>query len=394
MNLAATMPVLEAVERRILGALRFVDAVSGLPVNGSMRIEARGALLIRPSGNTILPLVPGKVQFLQNRLGLFVIKRAPLFDDYANEFMAPAAPDSLQNSILRLRLALVTTDANYLPQEFDYDLPRSLAAGPATVYDVPLKEAAFSIPITGGQITVNGQAVAVRTDDTLTDVFAAIATATNGAVTGAYDTAADQIILTGKITILLGSAADTSNFLVAARLSTNGRQVVCSHGRVRGSIFLPLDIPLFRSTSARAESSWVILRTRVVKAGTGKPLPGVLVRVYRSPRTEGDTPIGMGLSDWRDRTIGEALVAVADIPRFRPGSGATVVETEQPVEFEAVRNPSFTGVGDQLPHCTSLLSGSGPGQIISPSSSAAIQPPAEIMNVRAGAEYIVTLTMP
>lgn len=398
MNLAAApLQMLESLDRRMLGALRFVDAVSGLPVNGLMRIGTRGATEIRPRGSEALPLYPGEVRFVRNRAGLFIIVRAPLFNDYAGEFLAPEVPVSLQGGILRLRLALTTVDAGYLPQEFDYDLPRSLSAGSAAVLHssgnvdgLVLEDAPFSVPIIGGQFTVNGQTIAVQTNDTLAQVFTEITTATGGAVTGVYDAAADQIVLTGNAPIALGGSADTSNFLVISRLAANGRQVVRSHGRVAGSVFAPLDVPLFRSPSARAESGWIVVRTRVVKTGTGVPLPGVLVRVFRSPRMPLDAPVGLGLSDWRGRASGEALVTITGIPRFRPGSGDSVVETEQPVEFEAVRDPSFTGATEQLPQVTSLLSGSGPGQII---ASPAVSVPAS-MNVHAGGEYTVTLTMP
>ncbi len=402
MNLAsAPMQPLETVDRRVLGAIRFVDALSGLPVNGFMRLEARSATVIRPSGTTPVPLGPDGVRFVRNRTGRFVIERAPLFEDYTNEFLSPTVPPSLENGILRLRLALVTAAPGYLAQEFDFDLPRSLSADAATalhgtddVTGLTLSDAPFAVPVVNGQFSVSGQAVTVSTGDTLGQIFAAINTATSDAATARYDAAADQIVLTSTSPLVLGAPADTSNFLVAARLSTNGRKVVRSQDRIAASVFVPLDVPLFRSPSARSENSWIIVRARVVKTGTGEPLPGVLVRVFRSPRAPTDAPIGFGLSDWRVPTTGESFIAVAGIPRFWPGSGSSVVETEQPIAFEAVRDPSFTGAPDQLPCVTSLLSGSKSGLILAPDLSPPVPAPAPVRNVSACREYAVTLTMP
>jgi hypothetical protein len=402
MNLsAAPMHTLESVDRRVLAALRFVDAISGLPVGAPVGVEARGATAIRPSGTTVLSLVPDQVRLVRNRSGLMVITRAPWFDDYENEFVEPEPPGTLQNGIMRLRLAVTANDTGYLPQEFDIDLPRALSTTAATalhasgdVSGLVLSDAPFCVPIMGGQFTVNGQGVAIHSDDTLEEVFATITAATAGAVTGAYDATADQIVVTGTAPITLGSAADTSNFLVAARLATNGRSVVRSHGRVAGSIFVPMDVPLFRSPSAGAESGWVILRARMARTGTGQPLPGALVRVFRSPRAGADRPIGLGLSDWRGTATGEALVTIAGIRRHWPGAGDAVVETEQPIEFETVRDPLFTGAKNQLPHATALMSVGKAGMMVAPSVVPAVPAPAAIMNVRSGGEYVVTLTMP
>lgn len=384
---SAPMQLMESSDRRVLGAIRFVDAVSGLPVNGSMRIETRGATMMYPDNNVSLNLGQHSVKFLRNRSGLYVILSAPYFDDYTDEFLSPVISEYIQNGIMRFNLAVEAGDT-YLPQEFDLDLPRRLSPEENTVFvsgdldNLKLKNVPFAVPVTDGKITINGNEVNVVPEDTVAELFAAINTATNSDVVCSYCKTTDQFILNGKSIIELGSTSDKSNFLVISRLKSNGRQVVRSHGRVTGSVFVPVDIPLFRFPSARVENGMVILRTSVKKKDTHEPLPGVLVRVYRLPRKPEDLPIGMGLSDWRGLAKGEAFVVVTGITRFKPGSGESVLETEQPVEIETIRNPSFTGAEGQLPHVTSLLFSSETGQLISKGP---------VINVSAGKEYIVSL---
>jgi hypothetical protein len=397
---SSSIKTLESIDRRVLGAIRFVDAVSGLPVNGFLRIEVRGATIISSTGNTSVPTFPDSVKLLRNRAGLFVIARAPFFDSYTDEFLDPQIPDSFKDKILRLRIALVAVEGAYLPQEFDVDLPRSIDTeiklslnSSDNVNSLSLNSAPFVVPVKAGTFAVNGHPVSVNITDTLKHVFDTIKTATGGNVTGSYDAVTDQIVLASDSQITLGSSSDTSNFLVAARLSNNGRNVVRSSGRIAGSVFVPLDIPLFRSPSAPLERGWIIVRTRVLKAGSNDPLPGVLVRVFRSPRMAGDMPIGMGLSDWREHTAGEALVAISGIQKFSTGTGDKVIETQQKIEFEAIRNLSFTGAEDQLPHVTSLLYGSAEGQIVETNLLPVSSGPSPVLDVKAGGEYTVTLKL-
>lgn len=91
-----------------------------------------------------------------------------------------------------------------------------------------LSAAAFGTAVTAGTFTVNGQQITVDTADTLQAVFDRISTATGGAVTASYDSATDKITLSSAGEIVLGSATDTSNFLVAAKLHNNGTGTVSS----------------------------------------------------------------------------------------------------------------------------------------------------------------------
>jgi flagellar hook-associated protein 2 len=84
--------------------------------------------------------------------------------------------------------------------------------------DITLGSAPFSTSITAGTITVDGAQVTITTTESLQDVFADIASATDEKVTGSYDSSTDKITLSSSSTITLGSSADTSNFLSVAQL--------------------------------------------------------------------------------------------------------------------------------------------------------------------------------
>jgi flagellar hook-associated protein 2 len=98
---------------------------------------------------------------------------------------------------------------------------------------VTIGTAGFATSATSGTFTVNGAQVTVATTDSLQQVFDAISSATSGEVTASYDSTADKITLadTKGNNITLGSAADTSKFLQAARLyngSTSATSITSS----------------------------------------------------------------------------------------------------------------------------------------------------------------------
>ena len=99
--------------------------------------------------------------------------------------------------------------------------------------NVTIGTAGFATSVTSGTFTVNGAQVTVATTDSLQQVFDAISSATSGEVTASYDSTADKITLadTKGNNITLGSAADTSKFLQAARLyngSTSATSITSS----------------------------------------------------------------------------------------------------------------------------------------------------------------------
>jgi flagellar hook-associated protein 2 len=90
--------------------------------------------------------------------------------------------------------------------------------------------AGFGTPVTAGTFTVDGDQVTVSTTESLQDVFNSIATATNNKVTASYSSSTDEITLASNdgSEVVLGSAADTSNFLQVAQLYNNGTDSVTS----------------------------------------------------------------------------------------------------------------------------------------------------------------------
>jgi flagellar hook-associated protein 2 len=93
---------------------------------------------------------------------------------------------------------------------------------------VTVADAPMAVGLKEGFFTVNGKQVTVASTDTLQDVLNRISTATSGAVSASYDSATDQIRLSGGAPIVLGSASDTSNFLTAAKLNNNGTGTITS----------------------------------------------------------------------------------------------------------------------------------------------------------------------
>jgi hypothetical protein len=175
-------------------------------------------------------------------------------------------------------------------------------------------------------------------------------------------------------------------------------------------VFEPLAVDLMRAPSAPVQDGWAVLRVRVTGTGpTAGPRRGALVRIFRSPRAAQDGPIGVGMTDWRGAIAGEALVAVSAIERFRPGGGANTVEARQAIELEVTDDPNFSGAGDELPNGTRLTAGTDAGLIrrrtdpTPPAPALAVlirpdertaQPPVPPIQIRAGREYVVTVTMP
>ena len=80
--------------------------------------------------------------------------------------------------------------------------------------------------ITPGVFTVDGAQVTIAQSDSLSDVFANIAKATNNAVTASYVPGSDTIQLSSSSAITLGANNDTSNFLAATGLYNNSNAAV------------------------------------------------------------------------------------------------------------------------------------------------------------------------
>ena len=85
-----------------------------------------------------------------------------------------------------------------------------------------------------------------------------------------------------------------------------------------GSLFRPVDVPMYPAPSAPTGANWVELRATVRETATGDGLGGALLRVVSA-----GTVLARGLTDWR----GEAFVPVAGVPitTWSTEPGAVVV---------------------------------------------------------------------
>ena len=129
-----------------------------------------------------------------------------------------------------------------------------------------------------------------------------------------------------------------------------------------GNVFQPMTVELFRSPGAPVLGGWSALtRTRRARRDGGRFAWRARASICQSA-ADNDLPIGSGITEWRGDLTGEALVATADLPRFRPASGPgnDVFATTQPVELEAARDPGFTGADNQFPNPADLIAGTAP----------------------------------
>lgn len=205
----------ERVERRVLGALRCVDATTGVPIE-------------RPLQVSVATQAGAGAGLLRNRSGLYVITTAPGLQEHTHAFLEPpgGAP------ALPLLARLSDPSGGYLPRSARFRLPRDADA---------------------------------------------------------------------------------------------------SHADEEASLFRPIDIALYPSTTARTGANWALLRVSVSESG-GDLLGGALLRVTRAA-----VVLARGLSDWR----GEALLAVPGVPMTTwSDSPAAVVVGELGVQVQALFDPA------------------------------------------------------
>jgi len=96
---------LERVEWRVLGALRFVDATTGVPIEQTLLVDAPGASLLR------------------NRSGLYVIRRWNALAAHEAQFLAPPANPAPGSQTLGISVRDPAGD--YLPVTAQIRLPRT-----------------------------------------------------------------------------------------------------------------------------------------------------------------------------------------------------------------------------------------------------------------------------
>ena len=96
---------LERTEWRVLGALRFVDATTRVPVEHGLHVEAPGATLVR------------------NRSGMYVIRHWDALTTHESEFLAP--PENPAIGSRSLTLSIADPAGHYLPVTAKIPLPRT-----------------------------------------------------------------------------------------------------------------------------------------------------------------------------------------------------------------------------------------------------------------------------
>lgn len=94
----------ERLDRRVLGALRLVDAASGLPIRRPLRIEGEGFRLLR------------------NRSGLYVIDQVDALAEHRDAFESP--PDEPALGSASIALSVRDPASQYLPRLLSVALPR------------------------------------------------------------------------------------------------------------------------------------------------------------------------------------------------------------------------------------------------------------------------------
>src|SRR6185436_801178 len=109
----------ENANRRVLGALRFVNDVDDTPIRTPLHITTAPQMV----GQASDPKDAAPLRMLRNRFGLHVIQTGQGFESYVNVFDPPPTAPPLEDLIARLRV----TDPSgfFLPADFDVRLPRA-----------------------------------------------------------------------------------------------------------------------------------------------------------------------------------------------------------------------------------------------------------------------------
>ena len=106
---------LEAVERRVLGAVRYLDATTGQPVGRLLDVKGQG------------------VRLLRNLRGLYVLAAAPGLEEHPPSFQQPPASPAVGG--LTVRLSVADPTGRFLPRTHTLALPREPLASKADQED-------------------------------------------------------------------------------------------------------------------------------------------------------------------------------------------------------------------------------------------------------------------
>jgi hypothetical protein len=130
--------MLDRLERRVLGAIRLIDATTGRPLHRPLSVSAEG------------------VRFLVNRAQLYVISRAPGLEAHTAAFAAP--PDTPAPGSAPIEITIDDPLGEYLPRRATIPLPRSPAPG-ADQPDLFAPEAVSVLPSPNAALRQNWSGV-------------------------------------------------------------------------------------------------------------------------------------------------------------------------------------------------------------------------------------------
>ena len=130
--------MLDRLERRVLGAIRLIDATTGRPLHRPLSVSAEG------------------VRFLVNRAQLYVISRAPGLAAHTVAFAAP--PDTPAPGSRPIEITIDDPLGEYLPRRATIPLPRNPAPG-ADDPDLFAPEAVTMLPSPNAALRQNWSGV-------------------------------------------------------------------------------------------------------------------------------------------------------------------------------------------------------------------------------------------
>ena len=172
-----------------------------------------------------------ELETLQSRVE--ALQKASLYTNQvatsSDEDVATASVDSsTPRGSYALDIIALATNASYRGTT-------GIGGGITTSDSVTSSSAGFASTVTSGTFTVNGTVITIDGSQSLDDLMASMETAIGGAATVTYNAGTDKIEIDGAGTnVVLGSSADSSNFLKASRLFTNGTDQVDSTGQLGG----------------------------------------------------------------------------------------------------------------------------------------------------------------
>ena len=130
--------MLDRLERRVLGAIRLIDATTGRPLHRPLSVSAEG------------------VRFLVNRAQLYVISQAPGLEAHSAAFAAP--PETPTTGSAPIEITIDDPLGEYLPRRATIPLPRSAAPG-ADEPDLFAPEAVSVLPSPNAALRQNWSGV-------------------------------------------------------------------------------------------------------------------------------------------------------------------------------------------------------------------------------------------